>query len=450
MNTAHTAGAAGPGAALAVDGGRPLRGTLRVPGDKSLSHRALIVGALARGVSRVGGLSDGDDVARTAAALRALGATIETDTGDGAVVRGGPDHLHSPGRPLDLGNSGTSMRLLAGVVAGWPWKVVLGGDASLSARPMDRIAEPLEQMGATVTGEGAHRLPPLTVSGGALRGIDYTPPVASAQVKSCVLLAGLRASGETVVREPVPTRVHTEELLERAGAQLRTGDGPEGHVVRVRASELAPIALDIPGDPSQAAFWLVAACVVPGSEVTVTRVYTGPARRGAIDVLARMGAQLEEVPRQGPDDLAATADVTARASRLVGTEVRAEEITGLDEVPALAVAAACAEGTTVFFDVGELRVKESDRLAAVAALVRAFGAGAEVSGDDLVVEGAARLAPAVFDAGMDHRIAMAAAVAGLAAPRRDAPSVVTGWESVATSYPGFARDLAALTEKPAR
>ena len=433
--------AAGSGAALTVEGGRRLVGRIRVPGDKSLSHRALIVGALAAGESTVRGLSDGDDVHRTAEALRALGASV-----DGARVSGGPDRLHAPDGPLNLGNSGTSLRLLAGVVAGWPWKVVLCGDPSLSGRPMDRIAVPLAEMGARVTGEGARCLPPLTVEGGALRGIDYTPPVASAQVKSCVLFAGLRAEGETVVREPVLTRVHTEELLARAGAAIRVENGPGGgQVVRLVASELVPVAVDIPGDPSQAAFWLTAACVVPGSEVTVEGIYTGPGRRGALDVLARMGASLTETPVTGPDDLGSVADVTARAGPLVATEVRAEEITGLDEVPVLAVAAACAQGTTVFTDVGELRVKESDRLAAVAALVRAFGARAEVSGDDLAVEGTGRLSPAVVDAGLDHRVAMAAAVAGLAAPAGAQHTVVTGWDTVASSYPGFGRDLERLT-----
>jgi 3-phosphoshikimate 1-carboxyvinyltransferase len=417
---------------------------VRVPGDKSVSHRALVIGALAAGRSIVRGLSDGDDVRRTADAVRALGARV-----DDGKVSGGPDRLGEPAGPIDLGNSGTSMRLLAGVVASWPWTARLVGDASLSARPMDRVAEPLRLMGAKVSGHSARCLPPLTVEGGALRGLDYTPPVASAQVKSCVLLAGLRAGGDTVVREPVLTRVHTEELLARAGARITEEHGPDAHVVRVEASDLVPFEVDVPGDPSQAAFWITAACLVPGSEVTVERIYTGPARRGALDVLTRMGARLDEVPATRPGDLAATAEVVVRAGSLVATEVHGRELPGLDEVPVLAVAAACAEGTTVFRGVGELRVKESDRLAGTADLVRAFGARAEVSGDDLYVEGRGALVPATFDARLDHRLAMAAAVAGLAAAG-PGPTVITGWEAVATSYPGFERDLAQLRSGPPR
>jgi 3-phosphoshikimate 1-carboxyvinyltransferase len=241
----------------------------------------------------------------------------------------------------------------------------------------------------------------------------------------------------------VLTRRHTEEMLARCGAQLTEADGPgTTHVVRLTPSTLAPFELDVPGDPSQAAFWVVAACVVPGSEITVERVYVGRGRRGYLDVLARMGALVEEVPVTGPGDLGATADIVARCGPLQATEVHATEITGLDEVPVLAVAAACASGETVFRDVGELRVKESDRLAGVVKLVRTFGARAEVDGDDLCVHGTGRLVPGVLDAGGDHRMAMAAAVAGLAAG--GAPTRITGWSAVATSYPRFAADLADL------
>jgi 3-phosphoshikimate 1-carboxyvinyltransferase len=422
-----------------VEGGRRLLGRVRVPGDKSVSHRALIVGALATGTSRVRGLSDGDDVVRTAASLRALGAHI-----DEGVINGGAGRLHAAAGPLDAGNSGTTMRLLCGVVAGMPWTTVLTGDASLSARPMDRVAVPLRAMGARVAGTGARCLPPLTVQGGALHGVDYTPPMASAQVKSCLLLAGLAATGETVVREPVLTRRHTEELLLRCGADLEEETDSGAHVVRVRARSLAPFDLTVPADPSQAAFWLVAACIVPGSEITVLRVYVGPGRRGYLDVLARMGAPIDEDRTTDPDDLGPTADVTARFGPLRATEVDGSEITGLDEVPILAVAAACAEGDTVFRGVGELRVKESDRLAGVVDLVAAFGGRAEADGDDLVVHGTGRLRAGVVDAGGDHRMAMAAAVAGLAAG--PVPTRVGGWEAVDTSYPGFARDLTRLQQ----
>ncbi|MGH9090621.1 MAG: 3-phosphoshikimate 1-carboxyvinyltransferase, partial [Acidimicrobiales bacterium] len=338
---------------------------------------------------------------------------------------------------LDCGNSGTGMRLLAGVVAGLEGRSVLVGDDSLSARPMDRIAEPLRAMGAGVEGRGPRCLPPLAVTGGALQGIEWQPPVASAQVKSAVLLAGLAAKGETVVREPVATRAHTEELLAEAGADVTVSREGAGRVVRLRPSVLRPLDVDVPGDPSQAAFWVVAACIVPGSEVTVARVYHGPERSGFVDVLRRMGADVAVVPGEGAVDL------VARAGPLHGTEVMAAEIPSLDEVPALAVAAAAAEGTTWFRGMGELRVKESDRLAAVAGLVGALGAGSEVAGDDLCVRGVGpdrRLAAARTDSGGDHRMAMAAAVAALAAGEGE----IDGFGCVATSYPRFLGDLRAL------
>jgi 3-phosphoshikimate 1-carboxyvinyltransferase len=433
------------GPVLQVPGGRPLVGTVAVPGDKSISHRALLLGAVAGGTSDVRGLSDGEDVARSAAAVRALGAVI-----DGTRISGGPDRLRQPSGPLDMGNSGTTIRLLAGLVAGWDFEVVLGGDASLSTRPMDRVAVPLRLMGASVEGDGERCLPPLTVRGGSLEAIDYTPPMASAQVKSCVLLAGLRAAGETIVREPVLTRRHTEEMLALCGAAVSEEDDDGTHVVRLHGGEIKPFELDVPGDPSQAAFWMVAACIVPGSDVTLERIYVGPGRRGFLDVLVRMGADIDEVAVTGPGDLAATATLRARYGPLRATRVEASEITGLDEVPVLAVAAACAEGSTIFSGVGELRVKESDRLAAVLALVRAFGGRAEADGDQLVVQGTPSLSAGAFDAAGDHRMAMAAAVAAAAvdggAGGADA-SLISGFESVATSYPGFAGHLQYLAER---
>jgi 3-phosphoshikimate 1-carboxyvinyltransferase len=421
---------------LVLSGGRPLRGHVRVPGDKSISHRALILGALADGRSRVRGLSDGDDVARTADAVRALGAEYGEDevTGHG--------HLVQPEGPLDCGNSGTTMRLLAGAVAPFAVQVVLGGDASLSKRPMDRVAVPLRAMGVDVTGEGERCLPPLVVNGGTVHGIDYTPPMASAQVKSCVLLAGLGADSVTTVREPVPTRRHTEELLELCGARLQASDEGGAHVIRLEPSVLHPFELDVPGDPSQAAFWVVAACAVPGSDVVIEGVYVGPARRGYLDALSRMGANVVEVPVRGTPSMEHVADLHVRAGALHGTEIDAAEITGLDEVPALAVAAALAEGTTVFRGVGELRVKESDRFAGVLSLVRAFGGTAEADDDDLVVAGVPELRPATFDSADDHRMAMAAAVAGLAAGSGE--TTVTGWKATATSYPAFGAHLRTL------
>jgi 3-phosphoshikimate 1-carboxyvinyltransferase len=412
----------------------PLTGVVRTPGDKSISHRALLLGALAEGTTSVRGLSDGDDVARTLAAIEALGAAV-TRQGDEVLVTGG--HLHPPEGEIDCGNSGTGMRLLAGVVAALDGRTVLVGDDSLSSRPMDRVAVPLRAMGAGVEGRGEPCLPPLIVEGGSLVGIDWSTPVASAQVKSAVLLAGLSASGETVVHEAVATRAHTEELLAEAGADLTVESEGAGRVVRLRPSVLRPLRIEVPGDPSQAAFWVVAACLVPGSEVTVAHVYAGPERTGFVGVLRRMGARVD-VLGEGE-----TADLVARSSPLHGTEVNAAEIPSLDEVPVLAVAAAAAQGSTRFCDVGELRVKESDRLAAVAELVRALGATATVEGDDLVVVGVgdpgALRATTTHSLG-DHRLAMAAAVGALAA----GAGVVEGFGAVATSYPGFLRDLRAL------
>jgi 3-phosphoshikimate 1-carboxyvinyltransferase len=422
-----------------VRGGSPLTGTISVPGDKSISHRALLLAALAEGTSAIHGLSPGEDVARTLSAVAALGAEVGTD-GASITVHGGRSRLHAPAAPLDLGNSGTGMRLLAGMVATLPGTTTLTGDQSLRSRPMDRVAEPLSRMGAEVTGQGPTCLPPLEVSGGPLVGIEYTPPMASAQVKSAILLAGIAADGETVVHEPVATRAHTEEMLAAAGADIdfrRVGGGRE---IRVRRSTLAAGTYTVPGDPSQAAFWVVAGTMVPGSLVTVSGIQLGIERLGFLGVLRRMGATIE-MDEAG----SLTGSVTSYTCALHGTVIEAAEIPALDEVPILAVAAATALGTTRFKDVGELRVKESDRLAGVAELVRAFGADAAVDGDDLVVEGSgAPLRPARIDARGDHRMAMAAAVAGSACPASAGETTITGWGAVATSYPGFADTLAHL------
>jgi len=426
------------GQTQSIAGGTPLTGTLAVPGDKSVSHRALLLAALAEGTSTVTGLSAGDDVARTRTAITALGADV-TEEGGTVTVHGGRSRLHPPADPLDLGNSGTGLRLLAGVVATLPGSTTLTGDDSLKNRPMDRVAGPLVQMGAGVTGGGDRYLPPVTVTGGDLHAIDYTPPMASAQVKSAILLAGIAADGETVVREPVATRAYTEDLLAAAGADVEVEWDGYAKVIRVRRSTLNCGDYTVPGDPSQAAFWVVGATIVPGSLVTVTGITLGVERLGFIGVLRRMGATIEI---EGQD--VGYGSVTSYTGALHGTVVDASEIPSLDEVPVLAVAAAAALGRTRFEDVGELRVKESDRLAGTVELVRTFGAEATVEGDALIIEGTGEpLRPGAFDAHGDHRMAMAAAIAGAACP--GGQTVVTGWESVATSYPGFVDDLARLT-----
>jgi 3-phosphoshikimate 1-carboxyvinyltransferase len=428
---------------LVVDGSTPCRGTVRTPGEKSISHRAVLLGALAEGTSIIHGLSDGADVAASLAAVEAMGTGVERHDDGTVVVHGGRARLHRPDAPLDCGNSGTSMRLLAGLVAGFDWETELVGDASLSARPMDRVAEPLGLMGATVTGRGTRCLPPLVVRGGGLHGIDWTSKVVSAQVKSAILLAGLSAGGTTIVREAVTTRTHTEEMLVEAGADLVVEPWGEGRIVRVRASSLRPVERMVPGDPSASAFFAVAGCVVPQSAVDVAGVYSGPARLGYVSVLQRMGARITVIPGEP-----GTATIRALAGPLTATEVRASEIPSLDEVPALAVAAASATGTTVFSNVGELRVKEVDRLLAVAAMVEAFGARATIEGDMLSITGVAGpLRGARFDSQGDHRMAMAAAVAALAA-HSDARSLITGFDAVETSYPTFAEDLERLAVGP--
>ncbi len=424
---------------LVVDGGTPCHGTVRTPGEKSISHRAVLLGALAEGTSVIHGISDGADVAASLAAVEAMGAGVERHDDGTIVVHGGRARLHRAPAPLDCGNSGTSMRLLAGLVAGFNWVTELVGDESLSIRPMDRVAEPLGLMGASVVGQGPRCQPPLLIRGGALHGIDWTSKVASAQVKSAILLAGLSADGTTIVREAVTTRTHTEEMLTEAGADLTVEPWGEGRIVRVRASSLKPVERTVPGDPSASAFFVVAGCVVPGSSVDVAGVYSGPARLGYVSVLQRMGASITLVPGDP-----GTATIRAVAGPLRATDVHAREIPSLDEVPALAVAAAVAQGTTVFSDVGELRVKEVDRLVAVADMVAAFGASAAIDGDTLAVTGlGGPLRGARFDSRGDHRMAMAAAVAALAA-RPAERSLITGFGAVETSYPAFAQDLERL------
>jgi 3-phosphoshikimate 1-carboxyvinyltransferase len=414
-----------------ITGGRPLRGRLRVPGDKSISHRALLLAARAEGTSVIRGLSSGDDVSRTRAAIAALGAAV-----DGDEVTGGLRLLHEPPGAIDVGNSGTTIRLLAGMVAAFDWRTELRGDASIATRPMDRVAKPLRLMGARVDGREDGRFPPLVVHGGDLHGIDYTPPVASAQAKSAVLLAGLGADGDTIVREPVPTRAHTEELLAACGADIFVDD--DARTIRVRRSQLEPFELVIPGDPSQAAFWAVAACILPGSELVIEDVYVGQARTGFVDVLRRMGAAVEVEPT-GEN----RADIVARSSLdlMHGTEVAGDEIAGLiDEIPVLAVAGAIAEGITLFHEVGELRVKESDRIDTMTTELSALGASVREPGPGLMEVRQGRLSGATVHSHGDHRVAMSLAVAALAA---EGTTTIEGWEAVGTSYPGFEDDLRA-------
>jgi 3-phosphoshikimate 1-carboxyvinyltransferase len=414
-----------------------LRGDMSVPGDKSITHRALLLGALADGTTEVRGFSGGADVRATLEAVRVLGARA---TCEGEVVRveGGGLELGA-GREVDLdcANSGTTMRLGMGVVAGVDASCTLDGDASLRQRPMERVAEPLRAMGAAV--ETTAGRAPVRIRGGGLMGLDYTLPVASAQLKSAVLLAGLRARGRTQVREPLPSRDHTERMLAHFGVQLARD---EGRVVLAGGQRLRGAAVPVPGDPSSAAFLLVAALLVPGSEARVRGVGLNPTRTGALEILRRMGA---DVRVEGAHDEAGEprGDLVVRASRLRGTSIGAEEVpAAIDELPLVAIAATFAEGETRITGAHELRVKESDRLAALEQLGR-LGAHVRVTADGLVVRG---LGGGVLRGGHvesrgDHRIAMAFAVAGLRAERGveiDDP------ECVAVSFPGFFSSLAGL------
>jgi len=418
--------------------GGPLHGVVRPPGDKSVSHRALLLAALAEGESALDGLSDGDDVARTAAAMTAFGVEVERRGPGRVVVRGGRSRLHEPERVVDTGNSGTGIRLLAGWATGVPGLSVLEGDESIARRPMERVVEPLRRMGAVIDGRAGGRFAPLVVRGGPLRGVRIELAVASAQVKGAILLAALTADGPTTVVEPVATRIHTEEMLAARGVRVER----HGRSVTVWPGEVGPADVEIPIDPSQAAFWVVAATLVPGSEVRVPRVYVGPGRAGFLEVLTRMGADIHLEQR---DERAGTADLRVRHAPLRATEVGGAEVPSLiDEIPVLAVAAAFAEGVTTFRDAAELRVKETDRIVTVSEALRAMGATVEARQDGLVVTGAPGRTlggGSVHSAG-DHRVAMAAAVAALAGR---APVTVRGWDAVATSYPSFREDLAACT-----
>ncbi len=408
-----------------VAGGCPLRGTLRVPGDKSISHRALLLSALADGTSEVVGLSGGQDVLHTLDAIQSLGAQV-----DGNRITGGK--LREPQAAIEVGNSGTGIRLLAGLCAAQPFLSVLQGDSSIAQRPMDRISVPLRQMGAAIDGREDGKFPPLVIRGGGLVGIRYEMPIASAQVKGAILLAGLGAEGETVVVQPGMCRMHTEEMLIEAGADITV----KNNTVSLRPSSLEPMRYEVPGDPSQAAFWVVAATIVPGSEITIKGVYHGPGRSDFITVLRRMGADIEVD--------AASGDIHVVSAALRGTVVTAEEFAGLqDEIPVLGVAAALAEGSTTFEGAAELRVKESDRVVTTVAALHEFGVRSEPTEDGLVVHGGSHLSGGgVVRSRHDHRIAMAGAVAAMAATTQ---TQIADWDAVDTSYPGFAADLEELT-----
>jgi 3-phosphoshikimate 1-carboxyvinyltransferase len=423
-----------------------LRGRVRVPGDKSISHRALIFAALAVGETAISGLLEGEDVINTARAMRALGARVErTGEGDWLVHGVGVGGFAQPAQILDFGNSGTGCRLVMGAVAGCPITATFDGDASLRKRPMRRVLDPLERMGArSLAAADGGRLPVQLKGAADAIPIVYQPPVASAQLKSAVLLAGLAAPGETTVVEKEATRDHTERMLRHFGAQVSVA--PEGeHGARITLTgqpELVPAPVVVPADPSSAAFPMVAALIAPGSDIILDGVMMNSLRTGLLATLRDMGATIEVLATR-TDGGEEVADLRVRASMLRGVEVPAARAPSMiDEYPILAVAAAFAQGTTIMRGLQELRVKESDRLTATADMLRVNGVAAEIIGDDLIVQGRGGASGGELVAThMDHRIAMAALVMGVAAAK---PVGVDDAAFISTSFPGFAELMRGL------
>jgi 3-phosphoshikimate 1-carboxyvinyltransferase len=424
-----------------------LRGELHVPGDKSISHRALLLALLADGETRITGAGDGADVRSTAGIVAALGdavtrATRPSGNVDYVVRSRGASTIAQPASVLYCGNSGTTIRLCSGTLAGMPGEALLDGDASLRSRPMARVIEPLRMMGAEIGGVSAPDRAPLRIRGRRpLRPIDWTTPVASAQVKSAILLAGLSAEGTTVVRQSIATRDHTERMLRARGVTVRSHDDEDGgDVVEIDGlATVAPVDQVVPGDPSAAAFWLVAGVIHPDAELRLVGVGVNPTRRAVIDILGRMGASIEELGE--PDDGVSEpiADLVVRSSDLRSIEVEpADTARAIDEIPVLCLAATQASGRSVIRGAGELRHKESDRIAGIVGGLSRLGARITADGDDIVIDGPTELRGATVDSLGDHRLAMTFAIAGLIASGR---TIIGGAESVAISYPTFFADL---------
>ncbi len=437
-----------------------LRGEPRLPGDKSISHRALLLAAMAEGESALSGAGDGMDVRATAAIVAALGVTVERVREDGLnvdyrVVSPGADGLHEPDGVLDCRNSGTSLRLCSGFLASLPFFTVLDGDASLRSRPVARIIEPLRLMGAALYARRSDTLPPLVVIGSPrLTAIDFSTRVPSAQVKSAILLAGLRAEGRTTVREAVATRDHTERMLRSRGVDVRceptasSGGGPVAWTLNGGA-RLRPRDERVPADPSAAAFWLVAGAIHADADLTLREVGVNPTRRAAIDILVRMGARIDETAlgdaatAGGPSDAGEPlADLTVRSSELRSVDLGPAEVAAaIDEIPILCLAATQARGRTTIRGAGELRNKESDRIAGIAGGLRALGAHISVDGDDIAIEGPTPLVGSATQTLDDHRLAMTFAVAGLIA---SGSTTIDLAESAAVSYPSFFLEMERL------
>ena len=419
----------------------PLRGEITVPGDKSISHRAVMLGALAEGTTEITHFLRGADCLSTIRIFRALGVEIE-ERPDVILVHGkGLRGLIAPSGVLDTGNSGTTLRLVSGILSGLPFESTLTGDASIRRRPMKRIMVPLSRMGARIESVEGSGCAPLRICGGNLHGIAYTTPVASAQVKSAILLAGLYAEGETSVTENAKSRDHTERMLQSFGADIHV----EGNTVTLRpGNPLTGLSIDVPGDISSAAYFIAAATLVPGSEVLIRGVGINPTRAGMLEVCSRMGADITalNVREAGGET---SADLLVRHAQLKGTEIGGDLIPALiDEIPVLAVMAAFAEGTTVIKDASELRVKESDRIRTVTENLRAMGGEVTPTDDGMIIEGTGFLSGSAVNAHMDHRIAMSFAVAALASKRR---TNLQDAQCVGISYPDFYKDLFGLIQR---
>jgi 3-phosphoshikimate 1-carboxyvinyltransferase len=419
----------------------PLTGTVRAPGDKSMSHRAMILGAMATGVTEVEGLLEGDDVLATARAAETFGATVER-LGEGRWRVTGRGGFQTPDGVIDCGNAGTGVRLLMGAAAGYPITVTFDGDASLRSRPMGRVTDHLERMGARFAWSGRPGLLPATLTGGGLSAIDHVQTVASAQVKSAILLAGLNAAGVTSVTEPERSRDHTERMLRAFGATVDVEQQGEGWVIRLAGGQrLTGTHVAVPGDPSSAAFPLAASLIVPGSEVTVAGVMLNPLRTGLFETWREMGADLTIANRRvaGGEDVG---DITARHSALRGVVVpEARAAAMIDEYPILAATAAFAEGVTVMRGVGEMRVKESDRIRLMVDGLRACGVAVEEEPEGFIVTGGTVAGGGTVHTAHDHRIAMSHLVLGLAA---EAAVTVDEPNMIATSFPGFVEMMRGL------
>ncbi len=428
---------------LTVSRPRRLVGEVVAPGDKSVSHRAVMLNSIGEGQARVRNFSPGDDCTSTMIIMRALGVNIDRasaddDSGDTLVIEGaGADGLREAEDVLDAGNSGTTMRLMSGILAGRDFKATMTGDSSLQSRPMGRIIKPLSMMGAVIRGRENNTLAPLVFDGGELSGIEYDLPVASAQLKSAILLAGLRAEGETRISQPAASRDHTERMLSAMGAEISV----DGLDVTVGQSDISCIDVDVPGDISSAAFWIVAGLIHPNSEVMVKNVGINPTRAGVITALQDMGGNIELVNER---DVAGepVADIVATSSHLRGTELAGSIMPLLmDEVPIIAVAAAMAEGETVISDASELRVKETDRISATVDWLVAAGVEAEARDDGMAIVGSGKIAGGTYQSQDDHRIAMALGIAGMVA---EGPITIVEANCASISYPEFWDELYSL------